>query len=251
MRSPWRASATWMRHSVLSRAAKLVVKPGGMCWVMTMAGASAGIGTSTSRIASVPPVEAPMKMIFSVERRGSGAGAAVAAAATGVADAPLWRPTRAQAATRILSTMSPASSLSPLLTPIRGLATKSTAPSSSARSVTSAPCSVRVETITTGIGRSRIRRERNSRPSMRGISTSSVITSGLSSRIISRATSGSAAAPTQTMSFCRLMISVSRLRTSAESSTTTTRVFVIVFSAVSCCVVGSVRTDQPIRRPWS
>ncbi|MCY1373302.1 hypothetical protein D9M69_605680 [compost metagenome] len=109
------------------------------------------------------------------------------------------------------------------------MATKSTAPISSARRVVSAPCSVRVETITTGMGRRRIRRERNSRPSMRGISTSSVITSGLSSRIISRATSGSLAAPMQRMSGCRLMISVSRLRTSAESSTTTTEILLFIW----------------------
>ena len=62
-----------MRHRLFRRAAKLLVKPGGMCWVMTMAGASAGMGTSTSRMASVPPVEAPMQMTFSVvASRGSG-----------------------------------------------------------------------------------------------------------------------------------------------------------------------------------
>jgi hypothetical protein len=102
------------------------------------------------------------------------------------------------------------------------------APSSSARSVTSAPRSVSVETITTGIGRRRISLARKSMPSMRGISTSSVITSGLRLRIISRATSGSAAAPMHSMSGWRLMISASRPRTSAESSTTTTRVFCIM-----------------------
>jgi len=123
------------------------------------------------------------------------------------------------------STMSSPSSRRPADTPMRGLATKSTAPISRARSVVSAPCSVRVDTITTGIGRRRISRERNSSPSILGISTSSVMTSGLSSRIISRACSGSLAAPMHTMSGCLLMISVSRLRTSAESSTTTTVIF--------------------------
>eukprot|EP01034_Spumella_vulgaris_P042767 gene42767-53060_t len=53
--------------------------------------------------------------------------------------------------------------------------------------VTSAPRSVSVEIITTGMGRKRISRPRKSMPSIRGISTSKVITSGLSSRIISRA----------------------------------------------------------------
>ncbi len=70
-------------------------------------------------------------------------------------------------------------------------------------------------------------------PSMRGISTSSVMTSGLRLRIISRATRGSAAAPMHSMSGCRLMISVSMLRTKAESSTTTTRVLAIFLVSVS------------------
>ena len=131
------------------------------------------------------------------------------------------------AAMRTLLVMSSANNLRPSATPIFGLATKSIAPSSSARSVTSAPRSVSVETITTGIGRRRIKRARKSMPSIRGISMSSVITSGFRSRIMSRATSGSAAAPTHSISPSRLMISVSRLRTRAESSTTTTRVFFI------------------------
>ena len=88
---------------------------------------------------------------------------------------------------RTFSVISCASRRKPSATPILGLATKSTAPSSSARKVTSAPRSVNVETITTGIGRRRISRERKSMPSMRGISTSSVITSGSRLRIISRA----------------------------------------------------------------
>ena len=71
---------------------------------------------------------------------------------------PVAAPARC-AATRILSVMSSASRCRPSATPIFGLATKSTAPSSSARSVTSAPRSVSVTTITTGIGRSRIRLE--------------------------------------------------------------------------------------------
>ena len=86
---------------------------------------------------------------------------------------------------------------------ILGFATKSIAPSSSARSVTSAPRCVSEETITTGIGRSRIRFSRNVRPSMRGISTSSVITSGLSALIFSRAAYGSPAVPTTSMSASR------------------------------------------------
>jgi hypothetical protein len=43
-----------------------------MCCVIITAGASAGRFISTSRVASVPPVDAPMKMIFSVDSRPSG-----------------------------------------------------------------------------------------------------------------------------------------------------------------------------------
>jgi hypothetical protein len=84
--------------------------------------------------------------------------------------------------------------------------------------------------MTTGIGRKRISLDKKSMPSMRGISMSSVRTSGFKLRIISRAMSGSLAAPTHSISGCWLMISVSKLRTSAESSTTNTVVFAIFFS---------------------
>ena len=67
MRSPLTASCTAIWHKLLSRAAKLVVKPGGMCWVITMPGESAGRRVNTSLIASVPPVEAPMQISFSVD----------------------------------------------------------------------------------------------------------------------------------------------------------------------------------------
>jgi hypothetical protein len=53
--------------------------------------------------------------------------------------------------------------------------------------VTSAPFSVSDEHITTGIGRNRIRLRRNCTPSIFGISTSSVTTSGFSALIFSRA----------------------------------------------------------------
>ena len=64
---------------------------------------------------------------------------------------------------------------------------KSTAPISSASSVTSAPACVSVEIMTTGIGRSVMILRRNVTPSMCGISTSSVMTSGLSALMRSRA----------------------------------------------------------------
>jgi hypothetical protein len=52
------------------------------------------------------------------------------------------------------------------------------------------------DTITTGIGRSRMRLRRKVTPSIFGISTSSVMTSGFSDLIFSRATWASLATPT-------------------------------------------------------
>lgn len=86
---------------------------------------------------------------------------------------------------------------------------KSTAPSDSACSVVSAPRSVSEEIMTTGVGRRRMRFSRNTSPSIRGISTSSVITSGLRRLIFSRASNGSAAEPTTSMPGSRERISVS------------------------------------------
>src|SRR5512135_3087408 len=129
---------------------------------------------------------------------------------------------------------------------ILGLETKSTAPSASARKVISEPRSVNVETITTGIGRRRIKRSRKSNPSILGISTSSVSTSGFKDLIISRATSGSGAAPTHIMSFSRSIISFITLRINAESSTTNTLIFRLSrgtsFQILSCIKDG-IRTS--------
>ena len=133
-----------------------------------------------------------MKMSFSVDSRPSGAAAGARSwrraadteAARGAAQAVHLR-LRGDAD---LVGDVVGQALRPSATPIFGLATKSTAPSSSARIVTSAPRSVSVLTPSPpASGRSRIRRARKSMPSMRGISTSSVITSGLAARIISRA----------------------------------------------------------------
>ncbi len=103
-----------------------------------------------------------------------------------------------------------------------GLAMKSTAPISSASSVISAPAWVNVEIITTGIGRSAMMRRRNDTPSMWGISTSSVTTSGLSALILSRAMSGSGAVPITLISGSASSSVDSNCRMTAESSTTRT-----------------------------
>ena len=57
------------------RAANGPLNALGMCCVMTMPGASGGSRTSTSRIASVPPVEAPIATTCSVVRKWRGRAA--------------------------------------------------------------------------------------------------------------------------------------------------------------------------------
>lgn len=184
-------------------------------------------------MASVPPVEAPTMMSFSVDEKWvrAGAGAAPAcsartcapgadavaepAAATGAAARGR---SFARAAARILSAIWSAYSFMPSRMPSLGLATKSTAPSSSARSVASEPRSVSEEIMTTGVGRRRMSFSRKSRPSIFGISTSSVSTSGLVCLMRSRAMIGSGATPTTSISGWLLMISFRMLRISAESS---------------------------------
>ena len=90
------------------------------------------------------------------ERRGSAAGARAPCRRLRPAPrAAAGAPARAPRAD-LLGDVVGRAGCRPSATPILGLATKSTAPSSSARSVTSAPRSVSVETITTGIGRRRI-----------------------------------------------------------------------------------------------
>ena len=79
--------------------------------------------------------------------------------------------------------------------PSRGLRITSTAPASSACISVSEPCSVSDEHMTTGIGRCAISLRRKVMPSMRGISTSSMITSGSSFWMRRAATNGSDAVP--------------------------------------------------------
>lgn len=60
--SPPTASRTSSRDSPFSRSANGLVKPSGMCCVMTMGGVSAGSSERITRSASVPPVELPIAM---------------------------------------------------------------------------------------------------------------------------------------------------------------------------------------------
>ena len=88
----------------------------------------------------------------------------------------------------------------PCATPILGFATKSIAPNSSDLNVASAPFSVSVEIMTTGVGLAFISTSRKRNPSTFGISISSVITSGDFSKTSFFATKASGAAPTKAIS---------------------------------------------------
>ena len=58
--APSSASQTLGCDNRFRRAAKLLVKVPGMCWVMTVGGQLAGNSESTAISASTPPVEAPI-----------------------------------------------------------------------------------------------------------------------------------------------------------------------------------------------
>jgi len=79
--------------------------------------------------------------------------------------------------------------------------------------------------MTTGIGCWLMSLCRNVIPSMRGISTSSVMTSGISREIRSAAMNGSAAVPITSMPGSEDRMSESVCRTTAESSTIRTFTF--------------------------
>jgi hypothetical protein len=103
-----------------------------------------------------------------------------------------------------------------------------TAPAASASIDVCAPFSVKVEQITTGVGRSDMIFFRKVMPSMRGISTSSTITSGHTMRMRSMARIGSATAWMTSIPAALLSRPVSTCRTTAESSTTNTLILLIV-----------------------
>ena len=80
--SPSLASFTVIAHSESSRAANAAVNFSGMCWTMTMPGASAAARASNARSASVPPVDAPIattrSVVWSIAREAGGASTASA-----------------------------------------------------------------------------------------------------------------------------------------------------------------------------
>jgi hypothetical protein len=116
-------------------------------------------------------------------------------------------------------------------TPSLGLVMTATAPAPSASMVVCAPCSVSVEHITTGVGRSVMIFLKKVMPSIRGISTSSRTTSGHVTRMRCMAIKGSLAEPTTVMPGSALKSSVSTWRTTAESSTTSTLIILSLLPA--------------------
>ena len=204
---------------------------------MTMPGVTRGSAVSTSSNASVPPVDVPMATTRSVVRSsglpscaagriasavslaatGTGAGAAAARAAS--------RRTLAWLAARTAASSSAALSLRKSFRPSLGLVMIETAPAASAAIVVSAPFSVSVEQITTGVGRSAMIFLRKVMPSMRGISTSRMMTSGQACFMRSIASSGSDTACSSRMPGAFSSIVPTTLRTTAESSTTITSMF--------------------------
>lgn len=103
-----------------------------------------------------------------------------------------------------------------------GFATKSTAPSWRHRIVASAPAFVSEETMMTAVGFSNMIAFRASKPSIPGISTSSVTTSGDWARVMLKASAPFLACPTTVISGSESRIVVINRRMKALSSTTKT-----------------------------
>jgi len=94
-----------------------------------------------------------------------------------------------------------------------------TAPAAIASKLACAPFSASDEQMITGVGRSAMILRRKEMPSMRGISISTISTSGQSFRILSMAKSGSAAVAMTSIPAAFSSACETTWRTSAESST--------------------------------
>jgi len=101
-----------------------------------------------------------------------------------------------------------------------GFSTISNAPACNASIVVGAPWVVKVEQMMTGVGRVLMIWRKKVMPSMRGISTSSTITSGHSFSMARMANSGSEWAPISSMPASADSSEPTTCRTTAESSTT-------------------------------
>ena len=200
------ASLTSIWQIEFRRAAKLAVNFSGMCCTTTIPGVTRGNWLSTASSACVPPVDVPTATIRSVVCAMAFWPVAGNIASTnsfgtgGAGAAPPFSALRlATAADLMANSKSSAASCRKFFRPIFGLVMIDTAPADSACIVVSAPRSVRVEQTTTAVGRSLMIFFKKVMPSMRGISISSVITSGQFDCIFSRANSGSGAVPTSSM----------------------------------------------------
>ena len=246
------ASFTVMLHRLSSRLAKARVNSSGICCTITMPGVSAGRVSSRVFNASVPPVDAPITTTFSVVSAMAWvAGERMASAVNLGSTVWLGRRMRSLVAAAALTAwqrVMRASSRN-CLVPSRGLVTISTAPYSRALKVLCAPSSARLEQITTGMGCWLMIFFRKVSPSMRGISISSVITSGTCSAMRSAATKGSLAVPITSISGSDESTSHSVCRTTAESSTISTRIFGEFTTSASLFVSAlSVMTLMPRAR---
>ena len=234
-RSPFWASCTVMSHSWFRRWAKAAVNCSGMCCTMTRPGDSRGRAVRMRSSAWVPPVEVPTATIRSVvwarACRGAVAGSTASALSLGAGAGKGARGTRrrtlACTAARMVVMNSLACSSRKWRRPSRGLAITVNAPAAMASRVVCAPCSVRVEQMMTGVGRSCMIFLRKVMPSMCGISTSSTITSGHSCCMRFMASSGSETAASSSMPGLSCSRAPSVWRISAESSTSRTRMLIV------------------------
>src|SRR5689334_6420666 len=221
-RSPDCASFTSMAHDSSSLRENMSVNPSGICWTTTMLpGKSPGNCCNRYCSAFGPPVEIPIAMILLGSRRGRNA-ILFGLGRSSTTGAVVFR-SLLLAATLILLIRSRAISSMCAEAASRGLATKSNAPRASALKVALAPSVVSALTTITGTRNRRVIWRSVSRPSMRGISRSSVTTSGRRSSIFFSPNAPSIAVPTTSISLSRARICGINLRISAESSTTRTR----------------------------
>ena len=221
-----------------------------MCWAIRIGqGKSAGRGESSASSAGGPPVDVPTSTTVSagrcarrrrtwhrepdlVNRRRCSRPLSRCA----VSRAPSERRAVLNgifAAARTFSIRTGASSSIASDTAPVGLATKSTAPSCMASNVSSAPSSVSDDSMMTRDGRSTMMRSRQARPSILGIWTSSVTTSGRNSCSFASASTPSRATATSKSS-CDLKMPPSNRRMRAESSTIRTLITPVAAPRVRC-----------------
>ena len=185
-----------------------------------MGGQSAGSAPRISNRASTPPVEAPMPT------RAFEPDTPPVAVLRCTGETGSWccigRWMRDRPAAFTVSRRTLAASATASGSPV-GLGTQSKAPRRSASMLTSAPRGVSDEHMTTGIGRTSISRARKVRPSVPGMSTSSVSTSGRSSAIAPPAVSGQEAVPTTSIPGSAVSSRRSIIRIDGLSSMTSAR----------------------------